>query len=97
MIMFYIVQKLMFIVMSWAYSVIEVTCYFGWLHVAEEIIDPFGDDEMDFDINGIVDRNIEAVMLSSDCLMHSRSLEKCGHKKTFLENQPSHVEPSLLE
>ena len=32
----------------------------GWFHVAEEIIDPFGNDDNDFNVNLFIDRNIKA-------------------------------------
>ncbi|XP_072031912.1 bestrophin-4-like [Amphiura filiformis] len=44
----------------------ELVFYIGWLKVAEKIMDPFGDDEHDFDMNVIVDRNWQVSYLTVD-------------------------------
>lgn len=31
----------------------------GWLMVAETLVNPFGDDDDDFDMNWMVDRNLQ--------------------------------------
>lgn len=31
----------------------------GWLMVAETLVNPFGDDDDDFDVNWLIDRNLQ--------------------------------------
>ncbi|PIO54859.1 hypothetical protein TELCIR_23766, partial [Teladorsagia circumcincta] len=37
---------------------IELVCYVGWMKVAMELLNPFGEDDEDFDCNFLLDRNL---------------------------------------
>ncbi len=41
------------------FTYIELVCYMGWIKVAEALLNPFGEDDEDFQINYIIDRNLE--------------------------------------
>ena len=46
------------------FTILQFIFYFGWLRIAEVLINPFGEDDDDFDIDYIVDRNIQIRCLS---------------------------------
>ena len=48
------------------FASLEFIFYVGWLKVAETLINPFGEDDDDFDTNYMVDRNIQFAFLLID-------------------------------
>uniref|UniRef100_A0A1I7YD51 Bestrophin homolog n=1 Tax=Steinernema glaseri TaxID=37863 RepID=A0A1I7YD51_9BILA len=42
------------------FSILEFIFYTGWLKVAEALLNPFGNDDDNFEVNWIVDRNLKA-------------------------------------
>ena len=48
------------------YTLLEFICYFGWIKVAETLLNPFGDDDEDFQINYLIDRNFQVSYLIID-------------------------------
>ena len=48
------------------FASLEFVFYVGWLKVAETLINPFGEDDDDFDTNFLVDRNIQLCFLLID-------------------------------
>ena len=51
------------------FTLIELICYFGWIKVAETLLNPFGEDDEDFKINYQIDRNLQVInsALTNSC------------------------------
>ena len=41
------------------YTILQFFFYMGWLKVAEQLVNPWGNDEDDFEVNFLIDRNLE--------------------------------------
>ena len=41
------------------FTLAEFFCYVGWIKVAGTLLNPFGDDDEDFQINYLIDRNLQ--------------------------------------
>ncbi|XGW30345.1 hypothetical protein V3C99_009377 [Haemonchus contortus] len=47
-------------------SSLEFICYMGWMKVAMELLNPFGEDDDDFDCNFLLDRNLTISLTAVD-------------------------------
>ena len=45
------------------YTVLQFFFYMGLLKVAEQLINPFGDDDEDFELNWLIDRHVKVVFV----------------------------------
>jgi len=52
------------------YTILQFLFYMGLLKVAEQLINPFGDDDEDFELNWLIDRHVKASFLGCDVLMN---------------------------
>ena len=48
------------------FTLFELFAYLGWIKVAESLLNPFGDDDEDFQLDYLIDRNI-SVNLNVNC------------------------------
>lgn len=70
-------------------AVLEFFFYMGWLKVAEVLINPFGDDDDDFDVSWMVDRNIQVTYLIVDKMHHE-------HPKLIKDRYWGNMAPQTL-
>uniref|UniRef100_A0A914W6N2 Bestrophin homolog n=1 Tax=Plectus sambesii TaxID=2011161 RepID=A0A914W6N2_9BILA len=47
-------------------TIIQFVFYYGWLKVAEALLNPLGEDDDDFEINYLLDRNLQAALTIVD-------------------------------
>ncbi|KAI1720291.1 bestrophin, RFP-TM, chloride channel domain-containing protein [Ditylenchus destructor] len=59
-------------------TILQFVFYMGWMKVAEALLNPFGEDDDDFEVNWLIDRNFEVGFVIAD-QNHDRPLVKDKH------------------
>ncbi|XP_030429458.1 bestrophin-4-like [Gopherus evgoodei] len=78
-------------------TLLQFFFYAGWLKVAEQIINPFGEDDDDFETNKLIDRNLQVSLLSVDDMY--QNLPLTGKDKYWNEStaQPPYTIATAAE
>uniref|UniRef100_UPI00398EDEBC bestrophin-4-like isoform X2 n=1 Tax=Pristiophorus japonicus TaxID=55135 RepID=UPI00398EDEBC len=85
------------------FTLLQFFFYAGWLKVAEQLINPFGEDDDDFEANWLIDRNFQVSLLAVDEL--HQNLPALEKDKYWNDNDPKppytaatteHRKPSFL-
>ncbi|KAK3585084.1 hypothetical protein CHS0354_004273 [Potamilus streckersoni] len=77
------------------FTMLQFFFYMGWLKVAEQLINPFGEDDDDYDMNWLLDRHFAVVMcLADQCHGKHPLLVKDAHFHEVVSNLP-YTEASL--
>ena len=48
------------------FTILQFFFYMGWLKVAESLLNPFGDDDDDFELNWLIDRQLQVILKIHD-------------------------------
>uniref|UniRef100_A0AAY4DJG6 Bestrophin homolog n=1 Tax=Denticeps clupeoides TaxID=299321 RepID=A0AAY4DJG6_9TELE len=76
------------------FTLLQFFFYVGWLKVAEQLINPFGEDDDDFETNWLVDRNLQVSLLSVDEMYDSVPLVERDKYWNESEPQPPYTAAS---
>jgi len=74
------------------FTLLRFVFYFSWLHVAEILINPFGEDDEDFDVNYLIDRNVQISYLMLDAGEGNEELEEDPYEGNIPMALPHTVE-----
>jgi hypothetical protein len=55
------------------FTLIEFIAYLGWIKVAETLLNPWGDDDEDFQVNYLIDRNFQVIFEKE--ILHSVDMQ----------------------
>ena len=78
------------------FTVLQFLFYVGWLKVAEALLNPYGEDDEDFDTNWMVDRHLQLSYMMVDFVgQHPPKLEKDDHWDVCIPDELPYTVASL--
>ncbi|KAH3878105.1 bestrophin-2-like [Dreissena polymorpha] len=78
------------------FTLLQFLFYMGWLKVAEQLINPFGEDDDDFDMNWLMDRHVGAMWCLVDyCHQVVPALVKDMHFNEIVTEELPYTEASM--
>ena len=78
------------------FTVLQFLFYVGWLKVAEALLNPYGEDDEDFDTNWMVDRHLQLTYMMVDLVgQHPPKLEKDDHWDVCIPDELPYTVASL--
>lgn len=75
------------------FTLIQFMFYMGWLKVAEELINPFGDDDDDIECNWLIDRHIQVSYIGVDELF--KNLPTLSNSDYWAEQHVENLGPTI--
>lgn len=79
------------------FTVLQFLFFMGLLKVAEQLINPFGDDEEDFELNWLIDRHTKVSYLGIDMVMKNKCPSLVKDKHWNIENFSLPYDDSVID
>jgi len=75
------------------FTIIELIGYLGWIKVSEALLNPWGDDDEDFQINYLIDRNFQVSSYSPNIFKFNIYIFMKQKGRIFNYNTKTKVSP----